>query len=200
MKKLILKLFAGMLLARVGSALADVHYVDLNSTNATPPYTDWATAATNIQNAVDAAIAGDEVIVTNGTYATGGRGGNRVDVGKQLKVWSVNGPQFTIINGGQSNICVRSTNSASLSGFTLTNGTAGASGGTLNNCTLINNLSGGAYGCTLYNCTLTGNSADFGGGAALCTLNNCLLTSNSVAYGDGGGAYDCTLNDCILTA
>jgi hypothetical protein len=40
--------------------------VDVNSTNATPPYTDWTTAATNIQDAVDAAV-------TNGTYATGGR-------------------------------------------------------------------------------------------------------------------------------
>ncbi len=37
------------------SALAGVHYVDVNSTNATPPYTNWTTAATNIQDAVDAA-------------------------------------------------------------------------------------------------------------------------------------------------
>ena len=39
------------------SALAGVHYVDVNSTNATPPYTNWTTAATNIQAAVDAAVA-----------------------------------------------------------------------------------------------------------------------------------------------
>src|SRR6266436_1262285 len=62
-----------MLLVIAGSASAAVRYVDVNSTNATPPYTNWTTAATTIQDAVDAAVAGDEIVVTNGIYATGGR-------------------------------------------------------------------------------------------------------------------------------
>src|SRR6266550_1719919 len=96
---------AALLLAITGSALADVHYVDVSGTNATPPYTNWATAATNIQDAVDAAAASDEIVVTNGTYAAGTRVAgtdstpNRVAVDKPLKLRSVNGPQFTAIYG-----------------------------------------------------------------------------------------------------
>src|SRR6516225_5011729 len=93
-----------LLLASAGTALAAVHYVDLNSTNTTPPYSDWSTAATNIQDAVDAAMAGEEIIVTNGVYANGGRPTvdsttDRVAVDKPLKLRSVNGPTVTTIDG-----------------------------------------------------------------------------------------------------
>ena len=62
-----------------------------------------ADSFSTIQQAVDAAVAGDEIVVTNGTYATGTASGggytlqNRVAVTKPLTVRSVNGPQVTII-------------------------------------------------------------------------------------------------------
>jgi hypothetical protein len=94
------------------------------------------------------------------------------------------------------------TNGASLSGFTLTNGSTSSSsthgggvlcesaGAAVSNCALTGNFRGGAWYCTLKNCTLSGNS---GGGAFYCTLNNCALTGNF-----GGGAFSSALNNCIV--
>ena len=205
-----LKFFtAVLLLASAGSALASVHYVDVNSTNATPPYTNWTTAATNIQDAVDAAVAGDEIVVTNGIYAMCGPDGNVVNVNKPIGLRSVNGPGVSTIDGGSSCRCVLLTNGASLSGFTLTNGAAdyggGAYGGTLSNCTLTGNLAygdwpnysvlnaygGGAYDCTLNHCTLRGNSAD------VCIIGGYF--GEIYLYAQGGGAFGCTLNNCTLS-
>jgi hypothetical protein len=47
------------------------HYVSTNGSNI-PPFASWQDAATNIQNAVDVAVDGDTVLVTNGLYDTGG--------------------------------------------------------------------------------------------------------------------------------
>jgi len=81
-----------------------VHCVDAAGTSPLSPYTNWATAATNIQDAITAAASNDLVIVTNGVYATGGKsadGGitNRVTIDKAIIVQSVSGPAATIIEG-----------------------------------------------------------------------------------------------------
>ena len=86
---------------------AATRHVWPESPNPSPPYGTWGTAARTIQDAVDAAPPSDEILVTNGVYATGGQAVgtnvlvNRVAVDKPLTLRSVNGPAVTIIQGYQ---------------------------------------------------------------------------------------------------
>jgi hypothetical protein len=190
-----------------------IRCVNINNTTPAAPYTSWFIAATNIQDAVDAAENGDFVLVNDGIYQNGFQttiqtaiGTNRVVVDKPVTVQSLNGPSAAFINGGGIYRCVYLTNGAMLSGFTLTNGAAGWS--SLGQ--LIHDNGAGINGATrtygnpigsgvASNCVLAGNSATgYGGGAYGVTLINCTLTGNFAQ--NGGGAASSTLVNCIVTS
>ncbi len=188
-----------------------IHAVDAAGVNPEPPFLTWDTAATNIQDAVNAASAGDIVLVTNGIYATGGESmdgviTNRVAIDNALMVVSVNGWANTVIQGAWDPVstngpaavrCAWLNNGAVLSGFALQNGA------TRNAGTNANSLSGGGVWCASTNalvsyCLLTNNAATDGGGIAFGTLNNCFVVNNLAA--DGGGCYSATLNNCLVVS
>jgi hypothetical protein len=206
---------------------AEVHCVSLGSTNPQPPYSTWATAATNIQDAVDVTVDGDEVLVTNGIYNTGGRIDNfgapvgnfltnRLVITNSILVHSVNGPQVTVIEGSQvpgtTNglsavrcLFIENVLGATISGFTFTNGATflhsqlsfGAS----------DNSGGGVFCWTpngawaspvISNCIITGcSSGEGGGGVWGGNYLNCTIANNSAVF--GGGAYFASLTDCVIT-
>lgn len=199
------------LTSTIGSAWANTNYVDINNPTPAYPYATWATAATNIQDAVDAATTGDVVLVTNGVYNSGttptpGSGDlNRVVITNDIIVQSVHGPEQTIIDGL---LVVRGVymSAGTLVGFKIEQGAAeygaGSYGGTLVGCTLSYNYAvvsgGGSAGSHLTGCTISHNSAQGGGGSAGGTLTGCTITHNIGAQ-VGGGSFQGTLTSCTIS-
>ena len=223
---------------------ANTYYVWTNSPSEGAPYDGWNNAAHAIQTALNSSASNDTVLVTNGVYDAGTTLApgpnllkNRVCVTNAVTLRSVNGPEFTIIKGAPDGVtgsngdaavrCVYLTNSASLIGFTLTNGytmtngdsifDTGAGGVVLfantvvSNCVISGNMalySAGAvlyYGGTMNNCTLSGNRALGTAGAYLYyggTMNNCTLSVNVATTVNAGGAslsYGGTMSNCMLS-
>lgn len=198
---------------------AAMHYVCMGNPSHFPvsPYTNWSSAATNIQDAVDAANSGDFVLVSNGVYQTGGRVGrgditNRVALTKAITLQSVNGPAVTFIQGSNSasafpRRCVYLTNNAALIGFTLTNGGTylipnPAAAPPLYSINTNYDFNGAGAWCedtssVISNCTIINDIATWnGGGAYGGTLVNCSLTGNEALQ--GGAGYSNTFNNCLL--
>jgi len=196
---------------------AAVLYVDLNSTNAIAPYTNWATAAAYIQQALDACGPYDTILVTNGLYKAAKPPGLITWASSLIPtahttnviIQSVNGPRFTAIEGGPLPQPVRGVVAvgcfymffpATLSGFTLTNGAPQET----NSYDNTNYVVGGGVRClfggVVTNCVIVGCSAPAGGGgAAGGTLVNCTLIGNSTPR-SGGGAGGCTLINCLVVS
>lgn len=175
------------------------------------PYNDWSTAATNIQDAINAASAGDTVWVTNGAYSSGGKvmSGdltNRVALNKALTVRSVNGPGVTSISGAWDPVttngplsvrCAWVTNGATLTGFNLT---AGATRGAGDTATLQSG--GGVWGASanalISDCVISNNAAKMlGGGCYQGQYVRCRLLASSAGL-LGGGANSASLVNCLV--
>ncbi len=170
-----------------------------------------------IQAGIDAAVAGDEVVVAPGTYVE-----NINFLGKAITVRSSNPNDAavvlsTIIDGGGSGTVVLCTSGEGsdtvLSGFVVTGGVAsfGSGGGmanfdsspTVTNCSFIENTAvrgGGMANVnsspTVTNCSFTGNTADFGGGIfnnvhrpTVTNTEFCINTPDAIdgPFTDGGG-------------
>jgi len=153
-----------------------------------------------IQEGIDAAQDGDEVVVCDGVYT--GLGNKNLDfAGKAITVRSANGPDNCIIdceNEGRGFYFHSGETAASVvDGFTITNGNADVGGA-------IYWASGDAWyesGPTIMNCWILGNTALNGGGVSGgyslteygATIANCLVAGNSATGSDiwfgGGGIH-----------
>jgi len=181
-----------------------IRYVWTNSPSPTAPYTNWQTAARTIQDAVNVAVNGDTVLVTNGLYSSGQQLVNgepfRLVVTNHVHVKSVNGPVETVIDGNQSIRVVYISNPDSVvEGFTITGGygysgsSAGGGGVTILAGAVIKSIisSNRVY---VSQSTAGATGYGFGGGIIMgggSRLENCLVAYNRL---DAiGGSWNPTL-------
>lgn len=165
---------------------------------------------TEIQAAVDAATAGDLILVSNGVYDTGGTPGedaaspltNRVLCAIAVEIRSVDGPDSTFIVGAPDagtggngpgavrGVCFPWNSGATLSGFTITNGYTLITGDT-------NREQGGGgarvrLNGVITNCVIIGNYGNGrGGGLNLQSGKafDCQIINNISAANTGGGVF-----------
>jgi len=153
-----------------------------------PPFASWATAATNIQEAVDTALWGGTVWLADGDYDQGGRPAtglthtNRVCLEKPVHLRGLAGPDGVIIRGTWHVPGVQACGSGAIRGIYLGHAEARLSDVT---------VSGGA----------TGEDENDGGGVFATTrsalASNCVVTA-CTAYDEGGGVFGGTWVACEL--
>ncbi|MFH1422406.1 MAG: right-handed parallel beta-helix repeat-containing protein, partial [Planctomycetota bacterium] len=141
----------------------------------------------DIQTAINAASAGDVILVANGTYTGGGNKELNFD-GKAIRLQSLGGSSVCIIDCQNSGRAFHFQNSETASseviGFTIRNGSVGDDGAGI----LCNGASPTLLNCIITNCTASGR-----GGGIYCvnganpTITSFKISNCSADY--GGGIY-----------
>ena len=179
----------------INSSLALTRYVVADNPGALAPFTNWPTASSNIQAAVDASTSGDIVLVSNGVYR-----GQTVRITNSIAVRAVNGPQVTTVDGQNfmRGFYISHSN-AVVEGFTITKGRSEGEGGggvymvagLVDRCIVSWNYVLGETGTD--SIPLAGNGLPGEGGGIYCRggmIRNCLVHDNIAKGGTGGYGHD----------
>jgi hypothetical protein len=185
-------------------------YVSPNGSHVSP-FATWQTASITIQDALDVASDGDTVLVTNGTYVLS----TQISITTGITVASVNGAEFTTVDGDGSTRCVMLSNSSAVvDGFTITGGAATDGGGvsildgTAQNCTITDNsangLFGGGVGGGVVSISVGGGVSMSGGMVQNCTISGNSADRNPILFGpllNGGGVSMSggTVQNCAIS-
>jgi len=187
---------------------ADTYYVDLSRPDDSGAATNWATAKKTIQAAVDLAVDGDTVVISDGGYVLS----SAVAVSHDITIRSKSG-FFNVTAVSGNGVCrcfYLGTTHSRLSGMGFMNGfDAGYGGGiycdgtnaVISECMFFENKAGyggGIYGGTCKSCEFKMNEAtSHGGGIYLGTAFNCNIYNNS-STNYGGGVSASIITKCLF--
>lgn len=186
-------------------ALTNYLVVATNGNAATVPFDSWATAATNVEEVLDEAVAGATILIGPGKHYT-----RKQPEIVGLKLIGVEGAERTVIANGAGNVRVMTLNDPNslLKGVTCMNGKA--AGGSYGGGILIENNGGTVEDCVVSNNTLNGGSSAFGAGIACCSaagvVRRTIVRDNAdnTSHGGsaGGGVYITggLLEDCLIVS
>ena len=193
----------------VDAAIADTHYVDINSPGPVPPYNSgWGSAANTITAAIYQAetVNGDVVLVNTGVYVLAAT----INMNKSIAIIANSANRQNVVVDGASTyrcfyIAAGAAITGRLEGFTIRNGRTadGAGGGGI--LSLPNAGVGNLF--TIANCTIISNTAVTGGGGGVCLhtnnlLTNCTIQAN-VSPSAGGGGVLCNkgavIRNCMIS-
>ena len=203
MKKLV-TLFCCLLIT--SASFAVIRRVDVNVVGGANTGTSWANAYNNLNAALSAAVAGDQIWVADGTYIPGANPADGFLIPSGVRVYGgfAGGEttlaarnvaaNLTILSG--NNVCNHVvgfnnvTAATRLDGFTISGASGGNIGGGIYNY-------GGDTNVTIENCIIKNNSASQGAGmcndgtatASNPTVKGCTFTLNTNAY-QGGGVFN----------
>jgi hypothetical protein len=182
-----------------------VHYASPSGSHRWP-FVTWATAATNIQDAINEAAPGERVLVTDAVYHIA----TQLIITAPVTVASVNGAAGTVIDALGAGRCAL-VRGAVLDGFTLRNGAAASGGavrnenGTVCNCSVADSAAtvagGGIYaaGGVVSNCVVAGNTAPDGAGifaVGTALVIDSRAEANTADY--TGGGLSCSNGTTLL--
>ena len=199
MKLFLITLFLAFAFVSPCTVSGAVWYVN-GDTGASGDGTTWANALQTIQEAIDAASAGDEIWLKKGVYLLSSQiivnkavdiygGFNGDEAQRNQRDWESNSTKID----GQGSVyhCLYVTADATIDGITITGGNADGS-------SWPDNAGGGIFNddnssATIINCTFPGNTADFGSGVyndteSSPTITDCTFSFNSALR--GGGMYN----------
>ena len=180
MKKTSLSILAALTWASAAITQAADLYVSPDG-NHTPPFANWAQAATNIQAAVDAATDGDTVYLADHTYLLK----ETVTVSKAITIKGYNGPDDCVVDG-QNDVRCFDISDANLVDLTVQHGFI--RGGSLGDPET--RYGGGVYArsSVVSNCVFRENGGSQG-------LHGILPAGAALAARDGSVVSDCTFYD-----